>query len=293
MSLVGDHVATVPDLTWTPRLGDPQDSRLWAAMLDARRRLSALADDPGKTQVFNVCAECLHRADAEAPASRYVAWDSLHQFDAEILMALDGPERHARWCMLVSEADEKLKGWRHEAAKALVSLVGDQVPAPHIVRELHANLVTASQNRQHKLELYQYQSLPSVGKLLWVAVGAAMSFELVVYSLKPAGLLPWAQALALGIPAGALGGILSTSFSLGRTDLSAKVPEMRLSRLVTLIRPMLGATVAIPIAVLVHSGYLKVAGLEGAPLILALCFLGGFSERWFLSLMERFEKEKT
>ena len=46
------------------------------------------------------------------------------------------------------------------------------------------------------------------------------------------------------------------------------------------------------VLVLVQWGYVKLAGFEGNPAIFAFCFLGGFSERWFLGVMERFEAEK-
>ena len=96
----------------------------------------------------------------------------------------------------------------------------------------------------------------------------------------------------LGIPAGALGGILSMAFSLGRADLTAKIPDVRLSRLVTFTRPLLGATVAIPVLVFIEAGFLKVEGFVGGLAVFAFCFLGGFSERWFLGVMERFEASK-
>lgn len=102
-------------------------------------------------------------------------------------------------------------------------------------------------------------------------------------------LLPWAQDLTLGMLAGGLGGILSMTFSLGRVDLSKKIPDMRLSALVTFMRPLLGAAVAIPVVVLVSAKYIEVKGFTHPLSILAFCFLAGFSERWFLRLIEKFE----
>ena len=87
--------------------------------------------------------------------------------------------------------------------------------------------------------------------------------------------LPWLTGLLAGAVAAAL------AFSY-----------MRLSKLVTGTRPLLGATVAIPVLVFIQAGYVKFAGFEETQAILAFCFLAGFSERWFLGLMERFESGK-
>jgi len=291
------------------RAGDPQDDRLWAAMLDAQRRLDTLtltqkriADDP----IVKACRECLQCAVNEAAVSRYVAWDCLHRFDAEFLSSMSHAELKSRWCVLRAEAKEKLKGWRNEAADCLVKAAkepgptdhdrkhcAEETPVPlHLVADLQRQLVIVSQNQQHKLELFE-QSLPLVTISLTAAVAIAFAFSLAVFGTERFSfLLPWAQAVALGIPAGVLGGIVSMSFSLGRVDLKAKIPETRLSRQVTRIRPLLGGTVAIPILVFVHAGYVKVSGFEDGLAIFAFCFLGGFSERWFLSVMERFEGAK-
>ena len=284
---------TLPELTWIRCPGDPQRDRLWTALLDARRRLAALMDaHERKDTVVRVCSECLRQADQEAEKAPYVAWDCLHQFDAEILDAMGDAERQARWCTLRAEAEEKLKGsWRNQAAANLIRRADDSKPVPvSLVRELHAHLAAAAQNQQHKLELFQRQSLRWLTVLLGTVIAVAAAFSCAVLTIdRLASLVPWARALALGIPAGALGGVLSTAFSLGRVDLKARIPDIRFSRLVTLTRPLLGATVAIPVLVFLQAGYVKVAGFDGSLSIAAFCFLAGFSERWFLGLMERFE----
>jgi hypothetical protein len=288
--------STVPQLTWKRHGADPQDDRLWAAMLDARRRLTALMHVRGQEDpIVKASWECLQMADREAVSTRYVAWDCLHQFDAEMLKAMSDDERQARWCTLRAEAEEKLKGgWRSQAAECLVKQAAENKPVPlHIVRELQEHLATMAQNQQHKLELFQKESLPWLTTLLGAAVAVVSAFSCTVFAMnRLVFLLPWAQALALGIPAGALGGTLSMAFSLGRADLKAKIPDMRLSKVVTLTRPLLGATVAIPVLVFIQAGYVKVAGFDGPLAIFAFCFVGGFSERWFLGVMERFEVGK-
>lgn len=290
----GTTDSPVDDITFKGKPSDPQDVRLLAALLDAHRRLSAL------TPIPDVCRKLLKRADGEAGRARYVAWDCLHQLDDELLAAMTEGERAVRWCTLRAEAEEKLKGsWRGKAGDCLAKRVPENEPVPlHVLRELQAHVATAAQNQQHKLDLFHKRSLPWVTALLALAVASALAFSYCVYTTdrftkeQLAPLLRWAQAILLGIPAGALGGILSTAFSLGRADLKAKIPDIRLSRLVTLTRPLLGATVAIPVLVFIEAGYVKFTGFENSLAILAFCFLVGFSERWFLGVMERFEAGK-
>lgn len=297
--------AVVDEIAWRCDPRDPQDVRLLAALLDAHRRLSALVLKMEPTNA-EICKKLLRRADIEAGRSRYVAWDCLHQLDEETLAAMSDEERTVHWCTLRAEADEKLRSsWRGKAIECLEKLVPEtESVSVHVLRELQANVAIASQNQQHKLELFEKRTLPVVRDLLGIAVVGTLTFSVLLLNIEYlASSMPWAQALGLwtkdakplaqdlllGVPAGALGGILSMAFALGRADLKAKIPDMRLSRLVTLIRPLIGATVAIPVVVLVQGNYVKVAGFEGSLAIFAFCFLGGFSERWFLGVMERFE----
>jgi len=291
--------AVVEEIAWKGDPHDPHDVRLLAALFDAHRRVSALTPKM-ELHIAAACRKLLGRAEDEAArGARYVAWDCLHQLDEEMLSLLSDEERVARWCSVRAEAKEKLKGsWRGEAAECLAKLAPEDKDKPvplNIVREVQAHLAVAAQNKQHKLELFEKRSLPWVMAWLLLAVAAALAFSYVALVADEgnfASLVPWAKALVLGVPTGALGGVLSMAFSLGQADLKAKTPDMRLSRGVTLIRPLIGATVAIPIVVLVEAGNVKAAGFEGSLAIFAFCFIGGFSERWFLGVMERFEAGK-
>lgn len=291
----GSSNAPADDIEWMGDAAKPQDVRLRAALLDARRRLTALENKPGaETLIVAAAAKCLARAVGEAKRNaHYAAWDCLHQFNDELLTAMSDDERHAHWCTLRVEAQDKLRGsWRADAAGLLIKQVAEGAPAPlPIVRELQKHVVTAAQNMQHKLVLFE-RTLPYLsGVLLLVVLGTlgAASVALVTGSLMPAR---WAQALLVGMAAGALGGLLSMAFSLGQADPTVKIPDMRLSRMVTLIRPVLGAAVAIPVLVFVESDFAKIQGLEKPLSLFVFCFLAGFSERWFLGLMERFESGK-
>lgn len=275
---------------------DPTVVRLQAARLDADRRLAAVKARRGeKDAVVTTAESCLHKAKANETAENYyVAWDCIHQFDHELLAALDDDERTTRWVSLVAEAAEKLKGWRTKASEALIKQVGDKKPVPlHAIQEMHSHLWAAAQNQHHKIEVYRTQTLPLLRRLLLGVVAAALLFSYFTAIANPsASLLLWAEAVFLGVAAGMLGGILSMTFSLGRVDASKKIPEARLGALMTSIRPLLGGAVAIPVVVFVKANFVQVQGFEGPLAILAFCFLAGFSERWFVGLIEKFEDKK-
>lgn len=270
---------------------DPAYVRLRAALLEVEGRLAALKAKRGAADaVVQACETCLQNAKQQD--SLYVAWDCIHQFNDAILDAMNPAELGAHWFSLTAEADEKLKGWRAEAAEALVKkFKGGTTPPLAVVRELQKHLAAAAQNQQYKIEVYARETLPSLIIFLALVVGATLAFCYYVMNAKAPSdeLLRWAEDLSLGILAGGLGGILSMSFSLGRADLSKKIPDIRFSVLVTSMRPLLGSAVAIPVVVLVSAKYIVVKGFDYPLSILAFCFLAGFSERWFLGLIEKFE----
>jgi hypothetical protein len=295
---------------------------------EARLRLQVDSNRQDSESVIQRCREALQLADTEASRSVYVAWDCLHQFDAAELRGLLPDEREARWYALKAEADQKLKGWRRTAAESLKELatkakeqeearqerenrLREKCPEPeeekareerekrqqkaaavppHLASELHFQLATTLQNGQFKLELLQRDVLPVVRWMLIGVIALALGFAAVVFAVDRYVMFePWAKAIVLGVPAGALGAIVSMAFALGRADLNARIPELRFSNIVTGIRPLLGAAVAIPILVLVQADAIKLSSLKEPAAIFALCFLGGWSERWFLTLMEGLE----
>ena len=300
----GDSGPQIPEVDFDPPSNDPQSVRLLDALLEAKRKLKRLERFERHEEELKACLSCFERALTQAKKERpYLAWGALHEFDWEYLSALDDNELLARWCMLAAEADDKLTGWRHKAGLCLKAEAGkilkaevDESPNAKadqraarlaLARELLSNLATASQNQQHKLEIFRHQTMPWVSRLLGLVVVTTVSVTSVLWYLRggePLGV--WAQTIWLGIAGGALGAIVSTAFSVGRTDLKAKIPEMRLTDIVTYTRPLLGAAVAILIAILVKAEYVTIGNLQGNTGVIAACFAGGWSERWFLGLME-------
>jgi hypothetical protein len=299
MATSGDDNNSVRATKRTGNLDNPNLIRFRAALLDAHRRLDGLKARTGQANpVVIAAAICLDHAEAEFEKKNYyVAWDCLHQFDDEMLAGLTPAELDAYWCTLSAEAQEKLKGgWRAVAADCLIKkvVVGNPVPI-EVARALQRHLAATAQNKQHKIEVYERTTLPTLTLVLGIVVFGALAFSYYVLNVGPASgtLAHWGQLLVPGILAGGVGGILSMTFSLGRVDASRKIPEMRLGALMTYMRPLLGAAVAIPVSVIVDQKYVEIKGFTDEGAILAFCFLAGFSERWFLGLMDKLETDKS
>jgi hypothetical protein len=92
--------------------------------------------------------------------------------------------------------------------------------------------------------------------------------------------------LVSGVLMGFFGGLVSFAFNWLRADLSARSPDLRTQRWLSIARPVIGAAVAVPIVLFVEAGLINLGQLSPA-LVLALCFLGGFSERWFVARIDR------
>lgn len=246
----------------------------------------------------------------------HVAWDCLHQFDRAILPLLTHAERTALWQTARAQAREKLRGWRDAAADALIER-GDaafalpDAPKPRrtgsidayvaaqasgrvddgteSLRELLQHLHARSQNTYCRIELVSavlpllfVLLLMVVGGVLWLAVNGALDW-LGLDPERP----DVAGAAFLGVMGGALGGVISMVLGLGRVDLASKVPELRLSRITLLIRPLLGAAAAIPVAFAANADFIQINGLSAPMTAFLLAVATGFSERPFMALVDR------
>jgi hypothetical protein len=297
--------------------------RFRAAWLAARTRLDQLPADQRESVAAQTCERLLAAAQSAA-RRRYgllspqmsLAWDCLQQFDREIVTLLDDGQRLALWHSLKPEARRKLDGWRKDAAEVLIAAIGEsagstvveaaprathidafvtvgpqRVPPPSaaLLQELMKHLHAHAQNTYHRVELLR--------KLLpWLLALLALTVVGVVY-LSYRGMLGSLGGdidgqdvfvvLFVGALGGILGGILSMSLTIGRGDIAQRIPELRFSRLLLAIRPLLGAVAAFPIALLAASGVVQVPSLAPTQAVFMFSVLAGFSERWFLGLIER------
>lgn len=306
--------------------------RFRAAWLAARARLDQLPDDRRGTPAGQACERLLGAAQAAArrrgfgflPPQMALAWDCLQQFDREMVTLLDESQRIALWHSLKPEARRKLTGWRKDAAEVLIAAIGEHAgepepapampgPAPtHIgafvagttyrspppstalLQELMKHLHAHAQNTYHRIELLR-RLLPWLFALLAGTVFLVLTLAWLGMLGSLGGDIEGQDVfvvLFIGALGGLLGGVLSMTLALGRGDVAHAFPELRLSRILLGVRPLIGAVAAFPIALLVGSGVLQVPSLAPPQAVFAFCVLTGFSERWFLGLIERIGAER-
>lgn len=271
----------------------PQAARLEAALIDAARAIRAVEERPGdkSAEVQAMLARCreLH-ARARAAAARkscFVAYDCLQQIERELVVAMNDDERTALMGAYLAEARAKLDDWRRAAAESLAATAHDGVPPVPVLQALMKTVHAARQNRRYKVELAQHQA-PLLAGLLIAAVlfftvwALAGGFEWLINEDTDVTL---AMVLVTGVLLGFFGGLLSVAFSAQRES-AAGIVELRWHRAITIARPFIGAAVAVPIVLLLQSGLVNLGNATPA-LALALCFIGGFSERWLVAQVER------
>jgi hypothetical protein len=264
-----------------------------AALLDAARLLAALRDRHGAAsdasgQALDRCQALLAQAGAAARAGReLVAWDCLQQIERERVPLLGIEERRAEFVLALAESRSQLDGWPQNAAEALAAGSGD-LPGVAALQALLRNLHAARQERRLRLALVR-QQLPMLATLL---AGTVLFFGL--WSLL--GGFDWlarddvevtvGMMLVSGVLLGYFGGLVSFAFDWLRTDLTSRGPDLRTLRWLGFSRPLVGAAVAVPIVLFFEAGLVNVGDLSPT-LILALCFVGGFAERWFVARIDR------
>jgi hypothetical protein len=276
---------------WPAR--DAQSAALEAALLDSARILQALherlAGDTGDLHdMLGRCDALLARATEAARAQRaYVAWDCLQQVERERVLAMSD-ERRAEMAVALAESRTLLAGWRQDAAEALAASARGHAPPVAVLQGLLRNIHAARQERRHRIALVR-QQLPVLATMLIAAVAFFGLWALL-------GGFDWlarddvevtvGMILVSGVLMGFFGGLVSFAFNWLRADLSARSPDLRTQRWLSFARPMIGAAVAVPIVLFVEAGLINLGQLSPA-LVLALCFVGGFSERWFVARIDR------
>jgi len=228
----------------------------------------------------------------------YQAWDLLQQL--ERLLAFCQPI--ARQRLLLSryrqEAKEKLHNWRASHVAELV----DSRETREVLMEVMETVHQASQNQQQKIELARQQIMV----LLWLFLFTLPLLLLFALAggfdwLRPTGgeTAPpdgktYFMAIAVprfflemltGMLVGFFGGLLSVAFASAKPDMGSRIPFLRSSMSVQLLRPFLGAAVAMPVILFTYAGLIELGDKSG-PLIIALCFVAGFSERWFIQKLD-------
>jgi uncharacterized membrane protein YidH (DUF202 family) len=274
--------------------GDASATHLEAALVDTSRRLQALRErlpQPSAEQRDMLARgdALLARASAAARDRRpYLARDCLQQLDRELVLALTDDERRAAMALALAESRAALAGWRQDAAEALAALSRGDAPSAAVLQAVMLNLHEARQQQRRRAETIR-QQLPMLVVMLGLAVLFFSAWGLL-------GGFDWlarddvevtvGMMLVSGVLMGFFGGLVSFAFSWVRFDIAARLADRRAQRWLSLARPAVGAAVAVPIVLLVEAGLVNLGQLSPA-LVLAVCFLGGFSERWFMARLDR------
>jgi hypothetical protein len=235
------------------------------------------------------CDELLARAMSAAGEQRgYVAWDCLQQIERERVLAMSEEERRAEMALLLAESRGKLAGWRQDAAEALGASARGEAPSVAVLQALLRNVQAAQKERRHRIALVR-QQLPALVLMLVAAVAFFGLWALL-------GGFDWlarddvqvtvGMILVSGVLMGFFGGLVSCAFNWLRSDAATRISDPRLQRWLSFARPAIGGAVAVPIVLFVEAGLVNLGQLSPA-LVLALCFVGGFSERWFVARIDR------
>lgn len=262
---------------------------------------------------IQMCWSFLSQAK-EALSAGYVdsAWAYVNELDRKMLTALEVETLQARLISAEEEAREKLGQWRSSAAarilrsdtgrgesKAQVTESVKEPPAAHdrtrqatleILKETLFHLHSSSENLYRNIQQLRIQiGIASLSVTVLVLAILVLN-QLGFFDILDPGLQ---NRLPLGVLSGLLGGVLSVAYTVARTSPKQKIPEVKASFSVTIVRPIIGAAVALPVLGLIESGLINIPDQGRLWIMLSFCFLAGFSERWFLGIMKRLETRKT
>lgn len=224
-------------------------------------------------------------------------YEYLHIADREAIFLMTTTERKVRAQSLKAEAGSTkfANSWR---VKAILSLLetgrtespkrflfcrqGDTEILPEALAEAVAHQNTLVRNDHRKTDKTRWQ-LAWLGFIVWVLVLIAFCFAIKVPLPDD---LQFKNLLPICIYLGLLGGFVSSAITQRTADRKTRVPEIEVSFYAALARGALGAATSIPVYILFKAGLIHVGSAADKSAgwgLLLLCFLAGFSERWFLS----------
>jgi hypothetical protein len=263
------------------------DSRSLKRLSDALpvvgTRLESLILRHGQNPPWGLLGEkCLQNArSAHARHAADEGWSCLLEAER---MAVEGLRRCELDALLISlrkETLEKLKDWRQLATKELLALETNK--AADTDEKLRLRLQEALRIRNEHFH-NQYVRINIQKSQLLIAgliVAAALLTTLVVASSGAPSLGD--EMIRLAALVGLLGGALSTAVSLARST-NHKIPEHLASWSTTLIRPVIGSAAAVAAVLFLKAGQVTLGNNDDWA-VLAVSFLAGFSEQWFLRVI--------
>jgi len=262
---------------------------------------------------LQMCGRLLKQAkEAFAMGDVDSAYIWANELEREMLVTLSDEELQAKLLSAKEEASEKLTKWRASTVPKLLSAreaAGErrvEVAAPRketLTPSRQSRLVTLGTLKEIMLQLHSnsqnlYRNMRQLRFQLTIASLSVTVMVLAMLVLNEMGFFEalgrqMQERLPMAILSGLLGGVLSVAYTVARVDPKQKIPEVKASFLVTVVRPIIGAAVALPVLALIESGLLSLPDSQRLWVVLTFCFLAGFSERWFLGIMEKLEKQKT
>lgn len=246
---------------------------------------------------FQICLDYLTLARDAANANDVASgYEYLNIAEREAVFLMTRMERKVRAQSLRTEArntDKFRNSWRIQAILSLleagradnstgtIAAERDIDVLPEALAEAVAHRNTLDRNSHRKTDKVRWQ-------LAWLGfiVGSLVLIALAFVIRCPLPTDPnKMNLLAYGIYLGLLGGFVSSAITQRTADRKARVPEIEVSFYAALARGFLGAATSIPVYLLVKAGLITVGNTESSFTwgLLLLCFLAGFSERWFLN----------
>ena len=213
-----------------------------------------------------------------------VGWRYLFQAELEqSAIVADEPSLKRLAVATLFEAEKKLHSWRLETVQEYLGkkgilrdkiAIGDVYRSRKIMQEHFTNMYM-------KLHTAGFQ----LGILITIALFLVIPTTLILPSLGSEVSLSNFGLLIAIVLFGALGGCFSGVFSLSREAGEGSIPDQILSSWVTLARPAVGIIAALAMAGFLLSGIIQLGTLT-IPLILAVSFAVGFSERLLIKALE-------
>lgn len=273
-------------LSW-PWTGRVMRERLEAALVAGGAAIDTATRQAAPPAPAVLASARARLADARAAGRQgrfYLAWDLVQQAERLLSPWLPEAQQQLRFRCLQVEALDKLGGWRRQAAEAVAQAGFSAEGLGTLLELVHQD----SQNRQHKLALLQAQCATVLG-LLAGALGlilaeAARGGYGWVWNEGQFGSEELPRVLWSCLLVGLFGSLVSMCFRLADTPQDHKIPQLRSSFVVLTLRAVVGASAAVPLVFLVHSGLVQ---LGPAKVLVGASFLAGFSERWFVAMLDK------
>lgn len=244
------------------------------------------------------CVTQIERAIEDRDLDR--GWASLLAAERHEVDALSADELSARVEAVRREALSKLSDWRRDSVVAILAQCqqaavknnGARKKGPadeERAKSVRLKVKEALRVRdEHFFNVYRKTEIRRNLLLVTALILAAALFLTYAIAVDaPSGFLGSPDTLLIVMVFGMLGGLLSTAVSLADDKSSGRrMPEHIASTYVTLARPIFGAGFAVAVYIAIKSGAMNV--FEGRSGGIALAsFLAGFSERWFLGIVDR------